>query len=54
MFGDKNTQRIGKIGHRVDCLEEGSEKTLIVRPVRIVPVDAVLDSRKRLEHALRL
>lgn len=53
MFGNKYSQYIGKAGHRVDCLEEGSEKVFGVRPVRIVPVNTVLDSRKSLEHSLR-
>jgi len=53
MFGNENTQHIGKTGHRVDCLEQGSEKVVVVRPVRVVPVNAVLDSGKCLERSLR-
>ena len=53
MLGNKDSQHVGKAGHRIDCLEEGSEEVVIVRPVRVVPVNAVLDSRKRLERSLR-
>lgn len=53
MFGDKNTQHIGEAGHRINCSKEGSEKTLIVGLVRIVPVNAVLDGRQRLRGSLR-
>jgi hypothetical protein len=52
VFGYKNSQHIEKGGHCVDCLEERSKKIVVVSSVRIVPVNAVLDSRKRLGNAL--
>lgn len=49
VFGNKNSQHIGKANHCVDCSEEGSEEILVVSTVRIVPVNTMLDSRKRLD-----
>ena len=50
MFGDKDTQYVGEAVHRIQRPKERSHGIGIIRALGVIPVDAVFDRRKCLEH----